>query len=120
MMLPPDEDGLLLNNHYQLEEKVNVGIKGETLNMHEFTFVEEGKTLLLMKRNVTHATREQSQAVEYDGECAVMWAAFEDIDTTTWDVRFKWTSSDWISLEESTQDLNPVEARCKGGAWDYL
>ncbi|KAK5173560.1 uncharacterized protein LTR77_002241 [Saxophila tyrrhenica] len=120
MMLPPDEDGILLDNHYQIVEKVPVGIKGKTLNMHEFTFVEEGKTLLLMKRNVTHATKDQSSVVGYEGECAVMWADFEDIDTTTWETRFKWTSADWIGLEESTQNLNPVDSRCGGGAWDYL
>ncbi len=120
MMLPPEEDGILLDNHYQIVEKVPVGIKGKTLNMHEFTFVEEGKTLLLMKRNVTHASKELSKAVGYDGECSVMFAAFEDIDTTTWETRFTWTSSDWVGLEESTLDTAPVKQRCGGGAWDYL
>ena len=81
-MLPPDEDGLILDNHYQIVEKVPVGIRGQTLNMHEFHFVEDGRTLLLMKRNITHASKEMSETVGFDGECSVVFDGFEELDTT--------------------------------------
>lgn len=119
MMLPPDEDGLILDNHYQILEKVPVGIKGKTLNMHEFSFSRDGASLLLMKRNLTHASRAQSEEIGFQGECSIMFAGFEERDAETWETKFEWTSDGVVPLDESTYG-GPVKDRCTGGNWDYL
>jgi hypothetical protein len=120
MMLPPEEDGLILDNHYRITEKVPVGIKGETLNMHEFRFADDGDSLLLLTRNITFSTKEQAKAIGYEGECHISFDGFKEVDTTSWETRFEWSSSDHITLDESTMTSSPAKDRCEGPHWDYL
>ncbi|KAK3691689.1 hypothetical protein LTR37_018482 [Vermiconidia calcicola] len=119
LMFPVEGDGIILDNHYREVDRTPVGITGKTLNMHEFHFVENGASLLLLKRNITKASKEMSKAVGYDGECQIMFVGIEEIDTANWDTKFTWTSEDWITLDESTLDTAPAEKRCKN-SWDYL
>ena len=120
MMYPVEGLGYIFDNHYEIVEKVPVGITGETLNMHEFHFVEDGKTLLLLKRNHTYATKEMSEKTGYDGECHVTFDGFAEVDTETWEERFAWNTWDHVGLDESSTDAGPSENRCEGGAWDFM
>ena len=121
MMYPVEGLGYIYDNRYELVEKVPVGETGVTLNMHEFNFVENGKTLLLLKRNTTHATKEMSAKTGYDGECFLTFDGFEEVDTENWETKFAWNTWDHVGLDESSMDAGPPEGRCGGGgAWDYI
>ena len=120
MMYPVEGLGYIFDNHYEIVEKVPVGITGVTLNMHEFNFVENGKTLLLLKRNTTHATKEMSKATGYDGECYLTFDGFEEVDTENWETQFAWSTWGNVGLDESTMDQARASDRCEGGAWDYM
>src|ERR1700761_402560 len=84
MMFPVEADGIVLDNHYNEVDRVPVGITGKTLNMHELNFVENGASLLLLKRNITRATKEMSKVIGYEGNCQVIFSSFEDISTANW------------------------------------
>lgn len=120
MMYPVEGLGYIFDNHYELVEKVRVGITGETLNMHEFHFLDDGKTLLLLKRNTTYASKEMSKETGYDGKCHVTFEGFEEVSTEDWETKFTWSMVGKIGLGESTMDQGPPENRCSGGAWDYM
>lgn len=120
MMYPVEGLGYIFDNHYDLVEKVPVGETGKTLNMHEFHYIDDGKTLLLLKRNSTFATKEMSAKTGYNGECHVTIEGFEEVDAETLETRFAWNTWDHVGLDEGSMDGGPPEGRCEGAAWDYI
>lgn len=120
MMYPVEGMGYVYDNNYELVKKVPVGQSRTTLNMHEFHYVEDGKTLLLLKRNHTYATHKESAKTGYNETCHVTWEGFEELDTKNYRTKFRWSTWDHIGLDESTMDKGPVEDRCEGQPWDYM
>lgn len=113
-----EEDALLLDNHYQIVEAIPIGRRGSTLDMHDFRFVENGTRALYINRNFTRASKEVSDVVGFDGNCAVTANSFQEMDTTTWQPTFWWSGVDHIPLDDSTMTSSDLEQRCNNW-WDY-
>jgi hypothetical protein len=110
------------------------------LNMHEFTTVDDGTrgehtssfvlSIVLILTNLAaalyltvtprKASKQQSAAIGYDGECYTKFDGFAEVDTKTWEITHSWNSQGHIGLDESYVTTDPLEERCTGGAWDFL
>lgn len=93
------------------------------INTHEFNFVENGTRALVVRTERMDATEEHLSQLDEDTEdiesCRIAWDGFVELEAGTWKETFRWRSSDWVGLDESTLTCNyPIEKRCNG--WDYM
>ena len=95
------ENAIILDNSYNVHRKLNISDDAAELNMHDFNVVDNGKSALLLKTIAREATPEESDAVGFSGNCNTRFYGFEELNTTTWESIFSWTSEGNIALEES-------------------
>lgn len=116
-----DGDGYIMDNSYTVREKVDLGTLGLDFNSHEFNFIEGGARAIVMDEGRKLATPEQTMAVEWDKNCTALFNGFKELDTTTWEPIFQWSSFDHIGLEESTFLDGGVKRWCSDSwGWDFM
>jgi len=116
-----DGDGYIMDNTYTIREKVDLGTLGVDFNSHEFNFIEGGKRAIVMDEGKKQATPEQTMAVEWDKNCTALFNGFKELDTTTWEPVFQWSSFEHIGLEESTFLDGGVSRWCTDSwGWDFI
>lgn len=121
MLYPHGEHAWLMNERYEVESKVYIGISAVTTNMHEFQVVDDGRTGLYLTKVNKKASWGDSIAVGYNGECYVEFNGFEERDIATGTLRYAWNSEDHITLDESAMYIAGDDGACEGsGSWDWL
>ncbi|KAK3047787.1 hypothetical protein LTR09_010762 [Extremus antarcticus] len=129
-------DGLILNDDYKIEHTVDMfGMElpdwlmeqighRHTTNMHDFNVIDDGKRAVMLTKVYENATRAESKAVGFDGECTAKWQGFKEVDVATSEILFEWNAHGHIDLEESTYSKGSLEEMCNGnagpGGWDIL
>ncbi len=104
---------VVLNSNYEIVQRVPIDLP-QHINIHGFNTVDNGTRSLAMTQRSAFASKEESKAIGFDGECHVSFPGFEERDTSTWKQTFAWNSQDHIRLNESH-----VPHTCKR-VWDYL
>jgi hypothetical protein len=129
-------NGLILDDGYNIRNTVDmfgmdlpqwlldqIGHR-HTTNMHDFNVIDNGKRAVMLTKVYENATRAESKAVGFDGECTAKWQGFKEVDVATSEILFEWNSHGQILLEESTYKKGPLEEMCSGnagpGGWDIL
>ncbi|KAK3703323.1 hypothetical protein LTR37_014535 [Vermiconidia calcicola] len=129
--------GMILDSNYEISQSVDMlgqvlpqwlldqidGSRGT--NMHDFNLIHDGKRVLMLTKVWENATREESAAVGFDGECTAKWQGFKEVDVATSEVLFEWSAHGHIELEESTfEKKGGIQKMCNGnagpGGWDIL
>ncbi|KXT17724.1 hypothetical protein AC579_3605 [Pseudocercospora musae] len=114
-------DGIIMDNTYTLQKRVDVGTLGVDFNSHEFNFFDGGSKAIVLDEGRGPATAEQLKAVDYEKNCTVLFNGFRILDTSTWQQVFNWTSNGHIGLEESSKLDGGVNKQCTNGwGWDFL
>ena len=120
MLFAVEGKGIILDKHYRIVDEVDVGITGETFNMHDFRTIEDGSHYLYLQRNVTTMSREKSIYLGYKiGLCQITYPGFQERDVQTGEVLFTWSSRDHIPFSDSTMNNASITERCNEH-WDYL
>ena len=117
----------IFDETYQVHKIIEMGDNAKelqenvpTLNMHEFTTVDNGRKALYMTRLLRRASREASKAVGFDSECYTTFDVIEELDTRTWETTNEWSSEGHIGLDESYAADDPLNKCTKEDSWDYL
>lgn len=102
--------GFILDSNFTVREKVRQAANNEgQLDLHEFSFVDDGREALVIE---THVGKPHPECLEEDGEkgkcIGVHYEGFKVLDTQTWETKFSWSPEDHIALDEAT-----------AGGWDY-
>ncbi len=100
-------EGVLLDNHYEIQKALDLRGDHQRLNMHDFTILDGGATALTLTDVPGPATEEQSRTIGFDGKCHVGWEGFKELRVKENAVPFEWDSRDWISLDECTVTPSP-------------
>ncbi|KAK3719951.1 hypothetical protein LTR37_004074 [Vermiconidia calcicola] len=119
------ENALVLDEGYEVVKRLGVNDveDGEVnLNMHDVNFVNRGKSALLLKTIEKEATDEilENSGLGYDDGCRVRYYGFEELNATTGETLFSWSSEGHVGLEESYLTRNRKK-RCRSDTgWDYI
>ena len=127
-------NGLILDRAYNIQHTVDmfgmelpqwlldqIGSR-HTTNMHDFNVIDNGERAIMLTKVYENATRAQSKAIGFDGECTAKYQGFKEVDVATSEILFDWSSHGNIELEESTYFPDSLEEMCNGnagpGGWD--
>lgn len=114
-------NGYILDNTFEVREKVKVGTLGVDFNSHEFYFMDNGKRAIVLAEGRRDATKEQALAIKYEKNCRCLFNGFKELDTRTWEPLFEWSSFEHIPLEESTFLDGGVDRLCNDAwGWDFV
>lgn len=109
--------GYILDQHYEPEYAVQVTNDLSAFNMHEFNVLPGGKTALACAyRSEYVSLGDLGRPDEYGW---VQPGGFVEVDTTTGNVLFEWSSLGHIPLHESVK-VNPWDAPALQPGWDFL
>ena len=113
-LYPRNRSAVILDNHFNVFKTFQVSVPDHDLdNMHDLHFVDNGTRALFFYDEVKNLTKAQSEAVGFtDGRCKVRENSFRELDLATDEIRFSWSSSDHISLNESNYFERPLFSRC--------
>ncbi|KAK5163442.1 uncharacterized protein LTR77_010624 [Saxophila tyrrhenica] len=136
MIFTEHSDGLILDEGYNIHHTVDMfGMElpdwlmeqighRHTTNMHDFNVIDDGKRAVMLTKVYENATKAESKAVGFDGECTAKWQGFKEVDVATGEILFEWNAHGHIQLEESTYHKGPLDEMCNGnagpGGWDIL
>ncbi|KAK3053181.1 hypothetical protein LTR09_005807 [Extremus antarcticus] len=114
------EGGVILDNTYNIHERVDMRGSLADANMHDFTVRDNGHRALFM----TQKTGEDYQVDigDYSGPCNVGWQGFRELNMDTRINVFKWNALGHIPLNESTKLEASFEEMCTDphDGWDIL
>ena len=86
------EWGVILDETYQIKHKLNISQDEAALNMHDFNFVDNGTSALMLKTITKKTTKEITRAGGIErGRCRVRFYGFEELDAND----FKKTLFSW-------------------------
>lgn len=109
--------GYVLDHHYQPEYVAGVTNDLSAFNMHEYNVLPGGKTALACAyRSEFLSLGDLGRPDEYGW---VQPGGFVEIDTTTGDVLFEWSSLNHIPIHESVK-VNPWDGPAGEPGWDFL
>ncbi|KXS96609.1 hypothetical protein AC578_10431 [Pseudocercospora eumusae] len=116
MIRPEVREVVLLDDAFQIIEDVPI----EGLNMHDLNFIDDGNHALVITRGVVNASEELSKVTGLEtGNCEANFHGILELDTTTWEPIWNWTSYDHIGFDDTSFQYGPAPARCKH-EWDFL
>lgn len=106
--------GVILGKDYQIRKRVDIDA-GVNFNTHEFSWLDDGKSVLVTTYNWRDAPEEMQRAVGHEGGCAVAFDGFKELDgRSTTETLFQWSSYGHVALNESTY------GKICEGRWDYV
>lgn len=100
--------GLILNNSYSLQAKVNGDGDGGNINMHEFNVIKGGQSALLiatgkMLENTTVYNNTSLVGAKTDIPLDVM---FREVEIASGKILFNWRAANHVGLSESTVSVD--------------
>lgn len=124
LLWPQHGQGVIINDRYEVEERVNLDKgTGAGVNMHDFQVVDGGSKVLYL---TAHNEKDLSVArrVGYQGgECKVAWNGIAEREIESGDLTFEWMSKDHIGMDESVMYQHDPAELCGDGVrhpQDYL
>lgn len=114
--------GLALDSHYEKIQETFIGVNMDTLNIHDWNWVDNGTRVLNFKKLWAKASEEESAQFHYDGQCGAEYQIFYERDpTNNGKPVFEWSAYDHIPLNDSTfPTANPNKKPCGNGWWDFM
>jgi hypothetical protein len=114
------EGGIIMDNTYNIYERVDMRGSLADANMHDFTVRDNGKRALFL----TQKTGEDYEVDigNYKGLCNVGWQGFRELNMKTEINVFKWNAQGHIPLNESTKLEAGFKEMCEDNkdGWDIL
>ena len=116
----PEGVGVVLNSSYAVQQTVTVFNEPETFDMHEFNILHDGKSALIITRQTKYYSSPTDVDEKHNGW--VVYNHFRDVDISSNEVKFHWSTEDHIPLSESYEEPPngwgaPGVPRVK---WDYM
>ena len=115
----PGGAGIVLDSTYTIQQRVHVKGGTGTMNMHEFSTVNDGKNALLIAFKNHLFDSRGAEGLKPDFVGWVVDLGFLEIDIATQRVLFEWWASDHVNPTESTVHMPPMPGS-GSRAWDYL
>lgn len=115
----PKGAGIIADASFNIRGSVNVTKDFEEFNLHEFTVVEDGKSVLIV--TFKHARSDISTLGLKNLTGWVGDSLIQEVDMATGDIKFEWSAFDHIPLIESF-DLLHVEQGFvdESFRWDFM
>jgi hypothetical protein len=115
----PDRAAFIADSSYNIQKKVVIekGASLDSLDIHEFTIVDGGKSAIMTTEKVQQRDVSSVTSKYHDG-FNTLNKGFREIDLGTGRTKFEWAALDYgVTVDESFYlwDLNDA-----GGVWDYL
>lgn len=102
----------ILDDGYEVIQVVTPPRIG-SVNLHDFALADNDTKALVLTQDRGLVPQEELANVGCDGEQFVHWPGFEERDTDTWALTFRWNARGHIRADETL-----VEADCVRAAWD--
>ena len=113
----PEGVGVVLNSSYTVQQTVPVFQAPETFDMHEFNILHDGKSALIITRQTKYYSSPTDEDENFNGW--VVYNHFRDVDLSSNEVKFHWTTENHIPLSESYEE-KPSGWGAPGVKWDYV
>ncbi|KAJ5641004.1 hypothetical protein N7528_000629 [Penicillium herquei] len=110
-------NGVILDNHYQVEREVLPLVDVHDFNMHEFNIMDGGKTVLACVYRPTEVSLEDFGRP--DEKSWVVSGGFAEFDIETNELLTQWNSLDHLSLAESNM-FHAWDGPQGAPGWDYV
>ncbi|KAK3718734.1 hypothetical protein LTR37_004953 [Vermiconidia calcicola] len=123
---PHEGAAFVFDKTYKLREKVYLGpeeisLNRQSCNIHEFMTVDNGTRALHLTRLSKKTTKDNSLAIDFDGNCYAGFDGFRELDVESWDPVFEWSSEDHIGLDESVMPHEDADEKCASDRpWEFL
>lgn len=104
--------GYVLNESYELVAQITTQIPGASMDMHEFTVLDGGRSALFFS--------EGEALVHHDGlnrDLKVMETTLQEVDLVTSEAIFLWSCLEHVPLSDST---HAIPGPSSSLPWDYL
>ena len=113
----PEGVGVVVDKSYAVQQTVPVFQTPETFDMHELNILRDGKSALIITRDTKYYSSPEDVEGNHDGW--VVYNHFRDVDISSNEVKFHWSTEDHIPLFES-YDEPPEGWGAPDVKWDYL
>ena len=113
----PEGVGVILNSSYAVQQMVPVFKEPETFDMHELNILHDGNSALIITRQAKYYSSPTD--VDKSDNGWVVYNSFRDVDISSNEVRFHWSTEDHIPLSESYEEP-PNGWGAPDVKWDYL
>ncbi|KAJ5728676.1 uncharacterized protein N7483_003184 [Penicillium malachiteum] len=110
-------NGVILDNHYQVEREVLPLVDVHDFNMHEFNIMDGGKTVLACVYRPTEISLEEFGRPEE--KSWVVSGGFAEFNIETNELLTQWNSLDHLSLTESNM-FHAWDVPQGAPGWDYV
>ncbi|KAJ5702827.1 hypothetical protein N7488_010375 [Penicillium malachiteum] len=110
-------NGVILDNHYQVEREVLPLVDVHDFNMHEFNIMDGGKTVLACVYRPTEVSLEDFGRP--NEKSWVVSGGFAEFDIETNELLTQWNSLDHLSLAESNM-FHAWDGPQGAPGWDYV
>ena len=101
--------GLVMDSHYNIQQKLHMPEESSEFNLHEFNIVEDGRTALVI---TTDPLWDNTSTLWIEN------SGFQEIDLQTGEVLFDWKALDHIDVR--TSKLPILRGKTAETAWDWL
>lgn len=113
----PEGVGVILDSSYTIQQTVAVFEEPERFDMHEFNILHDGNSALIITRQAKYYSSPIGVDKTHNGWVDHM--VFRDVDISSNEVKFHWSTEDHIPLSESYE--GPPEGwGAPDVKWDYL
>ncbi len=115
-----EDAGVIVDDSYRIKKMVPWPGGYDAANMHEFSVFEDGAKAVVLTREVRHLSKEKSQEIGFNGECAINTNGLLELDIhgDSPQTLFNWSWIDHMSLDEITYPTRlDVDKECRNG-WD--
>jgi hypothetical protein len=114
--------GIILNNNYIVVASVTTGQDAPSIDMHEFNVINGGETALVTAYEIVKYDLSAYNIT--DGQGWVLQGVFQEVNVSSGDIIFSWSSLDFVPLSESYIRPNTTDVSGDGltpdTAFDYL
>lgn len=108
---------MVLNSSYAVQQTVPVFKRPETFDMHEFNILRDGNSALTITRQTKYYSSPTGVGKNYTGW--VVYNHFREVDISSNEVKFHWSTEDHIPLSESLEEP-PDGWGAPHISWDYV
>ena len=108
---------MILNSSYAVQQTITVFEEPELFDMHELNILHDGNSALFMTRHAKYHSSPIDVDETYNGW--VVYNVFREIDISSNEVKFRWSTEDHVPLSESYEEP-PKGWGSPDAKWPYL
>lgn len=112
---PSKEAAYILNASYQITAGVTIADKESTLDMHEFTLLNDGTNAIILGQRSRNLSVDEANTSGWSG--LVLESFFQEVDVRSSNVHFEWASLQHVPVSESAFNPPPLDSN---QPWNYL